>query len=98
MPKFEWDDNKNKSNQQKHKVPFEDAIDVFEDTDRINYRSDRHGEARFKTLGKALLVIMIVIYTVRDTAVRIISARRATKKERRVYLTKKLSNKDDDSK
>jgi hypothetical protein len=96
MPKFEWDENKNKSNQKKHKVPFEDAIDVFNDDERVNYRSDRHGETRFKTLGKALLVIMIVIYTVRDAAVRIISARRATKKERRTYLTKKLSKNDDD--
>lgn len=96
MPKFEWDKNKNESNKIKHNVPFEDATDIFNDDDRINFRSGRHGEARFKTLGKALLVIMIVIYTVRDTAVRIISARRATKKERRIYLTKKLSKEHDD--
>lgn len=80
MPKFEWDDNKNKSNQIKHGIPFEDATDIFNDDERINYRLDRNDEVRFKTLGKALWVIMIVIYTVRGTAVRIISARRATKK------------------
>lgn len=97
MSKFEWDENKNESNKNKHKIPFEDATDIFNDEDRINFRSDRYGEVRFKTLGKALLVIMIVIYTVRDTAVRIISARRATKKERRIYLTKKLTKQHDES-
>lgn len=47
MARFEWDEEKNKANQQKHKLPFEDAIDVFNDPDRINYRSDRDGEKRF---------------------------------------------------
>ncbi|MBK6904233.1 MAG: BrnT family toxin [Saprospirales bacterium] len=49
-------------------------------------------------LGKALQAIIVVIYTTRDLIVRIISARRATKDERRTYLTKKLSNQDNDTK
>lgn len=37
MPKFEWDDNKNESNQRKHKISFDDASDVFNDEDRLHY-------------------------------------------------------------
>jgi len=37
MPKFEWDETKNESNKQKHKIPFEDATEVFKDNDRIQY-------------------------------------------------------------
>lgn len=95
MPKFEWDENKNEINKIKHKVPFEDAVDIFKDKSRINLRSDKSGEERYKALGKVFMVIMIVVYTVRDTAVRIISARRAGKEERKLYLTKKLSEQDD---
>ena len=98
MPKFEWDDEKNLSNQKKHKMSFEDDIDVFNDEDRIQYASNRNGEERFKVLGKALQAIIVVIYTTRDLIVRIISARRAAKDERRTYLTKKLSNQDNDTK
>ncbi|MBK7336630.1 MAG: BrnT family toxin [Saprospirales bacterium] len=82
----------------KSKMSFEDAIDVFNDKDRIQYASNRNGEERFKVLGKALQAIIVVIYTTRDLIVRIISARRATKDERRTYLTKKLSNQDNDTK
>lgn len=98
MPKFDWDDNKNRSNQGKHKISFEDAIDIFNDEDRIHYKSERNGEQRFKTIGKAFQAIIVVIYTTRELVVRIISARRARKEERRAYLTKKLSNQEDDTK
>ena len=88
---------KNKQNKQKQGVPFEDAKDIFNDEDRINYRSDRNDEVRFRALGKALQVIVMVVYTVRGLVVRIISARRASKEERRLYLTKKLSKQHDES-
>jgi uncharacterized DUF497 family protein len=98
MAKFSWDDQKNNSNQEKHKISFEDAIDIFNDPDRINYKSTRKGEQRFKTIGKAFQAIIIVIFTTRKLVVRIISARRASKKERREYLTKKLKKGKDDTK
>ena len=98
MPEFEWDETKNRSNQEKHKISFEDAVDVFNDQDRINYKSDRDGEKRFKTIGKAYQAIIVVIYTTRKLIVRIISARRARKEERREYLTNKLKNQGDESK
>ena len=46
MSNFEWDEHKNKSNQQKHKIAFEDATDIFNDKDRLEYSSDKDGERR----------------------------------------------------
>ncbi len=96
MPSFDWDDNKNKSNQEKHKIAFEDATDVFNDKNRLEYVSDRQGETRYLTVGKAFQAIISVVYTVRDLIIRIISARRASPDERRAYLSNKLNSKDDD--
>lgn len=96
MPNFEWDENKNRSNQQKHKIAFEDAADVFNDKDRLEYESVKDGETRNMTIGKAFQAIITVIYTTRDLLIRIISARRASIDERRVYLSNKLKGKEDD--
>ena len=97
MPNFEWDENKNKSNQQKHKIAFEDATDVFKDNDRLEYTSNKEGETRHLTIGKAFQAIITVIYTTRDLLIRIISARRASNDERRAYLSNKLKdNKDEE--
>ncbi len=91
MPEFEWDEEKNKSNQAKHNISFEDVKGVFDDEDRIQYIGSkrRYGERRWKTVGSIFDVIITVIYTVRNTVFRIISARRANKKEKRDYLENK---------
>jgi uncharacterized DUF497 family protein len=91
--KFEWDEPKNKKNLEKHKISFEDSSDVFNDPNRIIYSQVRNNEKRYLTVGKAWGAIISVVYTVRKVAVRIISARISNKKERRTYLTKKLSKK-----
>lgn len=96
MPKFEWDNKKNRSNQKKHGISFEDASDIFSDNDRIQYQESRDGEKRYKIIGKAFEAIITVIYTMRDLIVRIISARRSSKDERKAYLTNKLSKKAKD--
>lgn len=96
MPKFEWDNNKNRSNQKKHGISFEDVSDIFNDNDRIQYQETRDGEKRYKIIGKAFEAIITVIYTMRDLIVRIISARRSNKDERKAYLTNKLSKKAKD--
>jgi len=96
MSEFEWDENKNISNQEKHKISFEEATEVFNDEERLKYRTDKDGEIRFLTIGKAFQLIMTVVYTTRKMLVRIISARRSSKKERREYLSHKLSKQDDD--
>ena len=95
MPKFEWDEEKEESNKEKHKISFEDAKDIFNDNDRLNFKSDKKEEERFKTIGKAFEAIIVVIFTLRELTIRIISARRANKEERRKYLEKKLKKKDD---
>ena len=96
MPDFEWNEDKNKSNQQKHKIAFEDAIDIFNDKDRIEYVSDKHNEIRYLTIGKAFQAIISVVYNTRDMLIRIISARRASQNERRTYLSNKLNGKKDE--
>ncbi len=96
MPDFEWDEDKNKSNQMKHKIAFEDAIDVFNDKDRIEYVSEKHGEIRYLTIGKAYQAIISVVYNTRDLLIRMISARRASQNERRAYLSNKLNKKKDE--
>ncbi len=85
---FEWDDNKNKVNLEKHGIDFEQAKEIFMDDDRIEKDDDRkdYGEMRKKTIGKALDLILSVIYTMRGAVVRLISARAASRKERTEYL------------
>ena len=84
---FEWDENKNLRNKKKHGIGFEDAKEVFKDRRRIKIKDERrdYGEDRWKTLGLMIGVVISVIYTIRDTAVRLISARRASRKERDEY-------------
>jgi uncharacterized DUF497 family protein len=88
----EWDEQKNRTNRAKHGVSFETAQLVFEDPQALSIR-DRHdnGEERWQTIGLAGgLVILLVAHTWRDDetceeVVRIISARKATSIERRMY-------------
>jgi len=91
MENFEWDETKNQSNQKKHKISFEDASDIFNDENRLTYESKNSEEKRFLTIGKAFQAIIAVVYTSRNLAYRIISARRARKKERIEYISKKLN-------
>ncbi len=85
--KFEWDDNKNKSNQNKHGIDFNKIKEVFDDSNRIESEDARknYGEKRYITIGKVKNVILTVIYTTRKTITRLISARRSNKKERTNY-------------
>jgi len=83
---FEWDDDKAALNWRKHRIKFEDAAQVFADENRIDYRDDDHSddEDRYITIGKVNKVLFVV-YTERGIATRLISARKATAKERRDY-------------
>ncbi|MCK5536918.1 MAG: BrnT family toxin [Bacteroidales bacterium] len=84
---FEWDGNKNKSNLEKHGIDFNQSKDVFNDKNRMSspdLRKD-YGEDRWITLGKITDTIIVVVYTIRNTVYRIISARYAKKKERETY-------------
>jgi uncharacterized DUF497 family protein len=91
--RFEWDETKNRANQKKHGVSFHEAALVFDD-DCVMFRKDRtvEGEQRWHAIGaveKAVLVVVHTCLTVendKEEIVRIISARAANKRERRVYL------------
>lgn len=82
----EWDDKKNEINKRKHGISFETAALVFADKDRIEYYDTKHSvdEDRFVVLG-LVGKVLYVVYTEREDASRLISARLATPTERRVY-------------
>jgi uncharacterized protein len=85
---FEWDDRKAEANFRKHRVLFEDAASVFGDPNAITIYDDAHytKEERFVTIGLSMKGPLIVIcHTDRGNKIRIISARKATAKERRQY-------------
>jgi uncharacterized DUF497 family protein len=83
---YEWDPNKAKSNYKKHGVRFADAVGVFEDENAITIQDEYEREDRYITIGMDFLRrILVVVYTFRDIVIRIISARKATARERKVY-------------
>lgn len=83
---FEWDENKKILNIKQHDLDFRDGWMVFEQPiiERIDDRYD-YAEIRWIALGKMLDVIVVVIYTLRRQKIRIISLRKANKKEREIY-------------
>lgn len=81
---FEWDPKKAEENLRKHGVDFSDAARVF-DADVVVTPSDREGEVRWKAIGVRAGSLMTVIFTKRGATVRIISARKAHRHERREY-------------
>ena len=84
---FEWDARKAATNVRKHGVDFVDAVSVLEDGDALNMPEDHEGEERWTSLGMdALGRMLVVIYTVREESIRMISARSATPNETRQYL------------
>ncbi|WP_372426734.1 BrnT family toxin [Salinarimonas chemoclinalis] len=84
---FEWDDGTASANEAKHGVSFDVAMDVFRDPRRRVSSDDRrdYGEERFTTLGAVGTTCLAVVFTMRGGTVRIISARRANRRERRLY-------------
>jgi len=87
MQDFEWDPAKDAANREKHGIGFAEAATVFDDPDRIEEDSSRpeHGEERQKTIGRVGAIVAVVVFTDRQGRRRIISARRASKDERRRY-------------
>ena len=88
---YSWDDDKNESNKDKHGVSFETAQLVFDDPLHVS-RQDRieNGEERWQTIGLVggvalLLVAHTWLEQDGEEHIRIISARRATKTERKIY-------------
>ncbi|HLA06756.1 MAG TPA: BrnT family toxin [Anaerolineales bacterium] len=87
---YEWDPEKARFNLRKHGVSFADATAALEDERALTLEDDHLDEQRFITIGAdALGRILVVIYTYRSEAIRIISARNATPSERRYYQEEK---------
>jgi len=83
---YEWDPDKARSNLKKHGVRFADAVSVLEDENAITIQDEHEREDRFITIGMDFLSrILVVVYTFRDIMIRIISARKATARERKLY-------------
>ena|SRR5947209_944714 len=87
-----WDEKKNRQNRARHKISFETAALAFEDPNSVSVQ-DRvvEGEQRWQTLGLVGgMVILLVAHTYYDQDgeefIRIISARKATPRERRIYV------------
>jgi uncharacterized DUF497 family protein len=90
---FSWDTKKAQANHEKHGVAFEEAATVFADPDGLDWEDLVHSrdEKRSKRLGRSTAGrTLLIVYTVRRTAhdreiIRIISARQASRKERKAY-------------
>ena len=84
---FEWDAAKARTNARKHGVEFADAVAALEDEDGLTMPDeDSESEERFVTLGRdAFGRILVVVYAWRDENIRLISARKATRRERETY-------------
>ncbi len=86
---FEWDAEKEKINIQKHGIDFDTAARVFSDENRLELYDEAHScdERRYITVGMVedVAYIVVVVYTERREAIRVISARKATAQERRAY-------------
>ncbi|MBI1953943.1 MAG: BrnT family toxin [Candidatus Omnitrophica bacterium] len=88
--RFAWDESKNRLNKRKHRISFEEAKTVFYDEDAIQFSDPDHSqdEDRFLMLGLShRLRILVVCHCFRedDSIIRIISARKAAKKEIECY-------------
>ena len=85
---FEWDKSKAASNLSKHGVSFDEAQTVFDDTLYIDFYDPDHSynEHRYIIVGQSAQNRLLVIsYTERGNVIRLISARKATRKERETY-------------
>ena len=89
IDKYIWDDVKNRINIKKHNIDFKTATKVFDDENRIIIYDSIHSvyEDRYFAIGSvdSKITILTVVFTDRHGLIRIISARKATKKERGVY-------------
>jgi hypothetical protein len=83
---YEWDPSKAIANIEKHGIDFADAVTVFDDLNAVTIDDPDYEEQRFITIAMdAFGRILVVVYTWRRDIIRLISARKAIKKERKQY-------------
>lgn len=86
--KFEWDTSKRESNEKKHGINFETAKELWMDENRVEIHAPHPLEDRIILIAKHVDKIWTAIYTIRQDAIRLISARRAKEKEVDLYEKK----------
>jgi uncharacterized DUF497 family protein len=84
---YEWDEAKRESNLQKHGLDFDDADIVYENPNKVTFAIPDRGETRWRdvALVESNGVVLALVYTVRGYNIRIISFRKASRRERRIY-------------
>ncbi len=83
--RFEWDDEKARANLVKHEVSFEAGCLVFDDPSFVDEADDDPDEPRFRATGMVGGRLLTVIYTERGDRIRIISSRKASRREKVDY-------------
>ena len=88
MAHFEWDENKNRANKAKHGIPFESVTSCFDGPMLVNADTRfEYGEARWLAIALLAAVPVVIAYTERKGRIRIISARKANRHERKIFET-----------
>ena len=91
--KINWDQNKNEANLKKHGLSFEEAIEIFADPNAIEIFDNDHSENedRYKIIGilQSRVIVLSLIFTERGQTIRVISARKANKEEKKIYEQKR---------
>ena len=82
---FEWDPNKSRTNKTKHGIDFDTATELWSDQNRIEIQINFPAENRNTLIGKVGNKLWTAIFTLRGEAIRLISVRRARKKELKLY-------------
>jgi len=87
MHSYEWDEQKRLSNLRKHGIDFRDVVLLEDNPMLVGPARTVNDEARWMAVGRMNSIIVTMIFTKRDEAIRIISLRSATRDERRRYQT-----------
>jgi uncharacterized DUF497 family protein len=85
--KYEWDENKRQRNIKQHEIDFLYVLPLFANKKAISFEDNRYdyGEVRHILFGEIDERLFQVAYTLRGSTIRVISARKANKRERRIY-------------
>ena len=85
---FEFDENKSISNKTKHGIDFKATIELWQDPEKVIFKTKHVEENRYLLIGKIKKNIWSAIYTLRGENIRIISVRKSRKNEKEIYFRK----------